>query len=358
MRKRWRCFGTLLGLMLLCGGVWACAICAPADGSNTVRSRLQAADAVVWAVPANGAYRVAAVAKGAAPPGPIGHIDWQGAPPSASSPAPVLLAYSAAGQSWRSLGLLAMDRQPWLRRLLDLPPAAGLAPPDWVLRLAPFVRELEDAEPLVAQAAYEEVSAAPYAVMRALPPLPHPERLRRWLDDPALAARRPLYLLLAGLAGGRDAASDMRARVERGLQGGPPAVLSGALAAYVELQGPAGVELVETEILMRAGSSEAQVQAAVLALAVHGAEGVRVPRARVVEAFGRLAARNPAMAGFAASDLAAWGHWDMGPRYAEILGSGQPLAFAARYAMVFYLLRSPRPDARSALEALRAARVL
>ena len=62
------------------------------------------------------------------------------------------------------------------------------------------------------------------------------------------------------------------------------------------------------------------------------------------------------MAGFAASELAGWDRWELGPTYAQILKSGQSLVFASRYAMVFYLLRSPRADARAAIEALRAAR--
>ena len=112
------------------------------------------------------------------------------------------------------------------------------------------------------------------------------------------------------------------------------------------------------EFFSRPGRDEFQVQAAVLALGVHGSDGVRVPRDRVVAAYTRLASGNPAMAGFAASELAGWDRWELGPTYAQILKSGQPLVFASRYAMVFYLLRSPRADARAAIEALRAAKAL
>ena len=65
-------------------------------------------------------------------------------------------------------------------------------------------------------------------------------------------------------------------------------------------------------------------------------------------------AANPQRAGFAASDLGDWGAWDFVPDFERLLDTEQPQVFASRYAMVLYLLRSPRPEARAALERLRA----
>ena len=59
-----------------------------------------------------------------------------------------------------------------------------------------------------------------------------------------------------------------------------------------------------------------------------------------------------------ASDLGNWERWEFVPDYAAILKSGAPQAFASRYGMVFYLMRSPTPAAREALEALRSAKLL
>ena len=77
---------------------------------------------------------------------------------------------------------------------------------DWQARVALMLPYLEHREPLVAKIAYGELAAAPYAALLAAKPrLPAPA-IRRWLADPALAARRPLYLLLLGIAGdARDA---------------------------------------------------------------------------------------------------------------------------------------------------------
>lgn len=339
----------------------ACAICAPADGQNTLLYQLHAADAVVLAAPQTpvAGYRVVAQVKGTLPPGPITSVQWTVAPPAAGATTPAVLLYSAAGHSWRAVGTLDLARAAWLTQLMRGVRPAGIEPvADWPHRLAAFVADLEDPQALVARLAYEEVSVAPYAAMRSARARLDSARIRRWLDDPALVARRPLYLLLAGIAGGADAAPDLRRRVDAAVKDGSAGALSAALAAWVEVEGIPVVAWIEQEFFARPGRDESQVQAAVLALAVHGSDGARVPRERVVAAFARLAVGNPAMAGFAASDLAGWGHWETGPVYAQILGSGQPLAFASRYAMVFYLLRSPRPDARAALEALRAAKAL
>ena len=338
----------------------ACTICAPADGQNTLLYRLHAADAVVLAQasPQGGPARVLAQIKGTPPSAPVDRIEWLTPAPVGAAAAPVVLLYNAAGNSWRVLGPLGLGRVTWLKQLAGLRPASLTPAVDWSARLPAFLDDLEDQEPLVAQLAYEEVSVAPYTAMRSLRGRLAAERIWRWLDDPALAARRPLYTLLAGLAGGPDAATRLRALMVRASQDASAASLSAALAAYLELLGPTGLAWIEETYLVGPGRAEFEVQAAVLALGVHGGDGVRVARERVVAAYGRLAAGNPAMAGFAASDLAAWGHWDMGPTYADILRSGRPLPFASRYAMVFYLLRSPRPEARAAIDALRAAKAL
>lgn len=360
MCLRWR--PILLLILLLSQSVvaFACAICAPPDGQNTLLYRLHVADAAVLAqVPRQGGpARVLAQIKGGPPSAPVDRIEWLQPFASGAPIAPVLLLYNAAGQSWRAVGTLGLGRVPWLKQLAGLRPASLSPAVDWATRLPSFVDDLEDQEPLVAQAAYEEVSIAPYAAMRSLRGRLVSARIWRWLDDPALASRRPLYALLAGFAGGSDAAPNLQALMVCAGQDASAAALAAALAAYVEVLGPAGVAWIEESYLVRPGRAEFEVQAAVMALGVHGGDGVRVERERVVAAYGRLAAGNPAMAGFAASDLAGWGHWDMGPIYAEILRSGRSLPFASRYAMVFYLLRSPRPEARAAIDALRAAKAL
>jgi hypothetical protein len=59
-----------------------------------------------------------------------------------------------------------------------------------------------------------------------------------------------------------------------------------------------------------------------------------------------------------ASDLGNWERWEFGPLFADWLASGRPQTFSSRYAMVFFLMRSPLPEARAALDTLRTSGLL
>ena len=348
----------LLSLMLL-GFVpasWACAICAPADAGATLRQRLRAADVVVLAAPAAGNTFVAQqLIKGGGPQSPIRLP--QGVPELAQVSSLVLL-YRNGTADWQSAGPLAPHHADWVRRLVELTDATDLTPAQWTSRIASFLQELESLEPLVAQAAYEETASAPYAALRAAAPRLNAARLLRWLDTPALTARRPLYALLLGFAGNQASAESLQQRMA-GLRGtGDAPALSAMIAAWLELRGPEGVAWVERQYLSAPTAHEIGVSAALLALSVHGGDGLRVGRSRVVQAYRHFAAQATPWPGLVASDLGNWERWEFGPLFADWLASGKPQAFASRYAMVFFLMRSPRPEASTALESLRAAGAL
>ena len=346
-------------LLVPAAAALACSICAPASGSDTLLFQLHAADAVALAAPAPGSSGLALlqVVKGEGPRA-VTPTGWLGAVDQASADQPVLLLYSAVNHSWRARGRLGSQRADWLRRLAAMPLPAAVAPQQWPQRLAFFARDLEDPQALVAQTAYEEISVAPYSALRGLKAAVDAGRLRGWVEQPQLAERRPLYLLLLGVSG---STADLP-RLERLMRTQDPAqgsnALSAMLAAYLELGGKDALDWVVRNYLTDGRRTQDEVQAAVLALAVHGADGVRLERSQVVRAYASLIAGNPRMAGLAASDLANRGHREFGAAYAGILRSGQPLAFAARYAMVFYLLRNPDPQVRSTVEALRAEQLL
>lgn len=345
----------------------ACAICAPADGQNTVLYQLHVADAAALAVwEAGRGWRVVEMVKGQAPAKPI---DAAGGPNAVQSMLPVnpaatavqpgggatLWLYNAAGQSWRALGPLSAARAAWARQMAALRPASLEPPTDWSARLTFFADDLEDPEPLVARAAYEEVAVAPYGVMRDLRRHWPLDRLRQWTTRPALAERLPLYLLLLGVAGDERDAARIQASLPAAADAAGVPSLSAAHAALIELRGVAAVEAIERRVLADPSRTSFEVQAAVMALGVHAADGRRLSRSRVIRAYEVLLQRNPGHAGFAASDLASWGEWRFGTRFAQILKSGSALAFASRYPMVFFLLRSPRPEDRAAVQALRLA---
>ena len=345
----------LLLLLILFGLVpssWACAICAPTDAGGTLRQRLRAAGVAVLAAPAaGGGFTVQQLLKGDWPKGPIRPPLVE---PALSRGPALLLLYRSGAADWQIAGPLSSDRADWVRQLLALADAPDLAPARWAARIGPFVRELEHPEPLVAQVAYEEIAGAPYAVLRAAAARLDTAQLLRWLDTPALTARRPLYALLLGFAGNQSNALVLQARMAALRDAADVPTLSAMLAAWLELRGPDGLAWVERQYLSGPAASEVGVAAALLALSVHGADGQRVGRERVVQAYRHWVGQSTLWPGLVASDLGNWERWEFGPLFADWLASRKPQAFASRYAMVFYLMRSPLPEARAALDTLRA----
>lgn len=354
----WRC---CLALCLLVGSpAWGCAICAPSDAQNTLVQRLFAADAVVLASPeaGGGGWRALEAIKGGLPKEPMAPVELASGGTGAARATTQVLAYSAGSQSWRALGPLTRSRADWARRLLAMRRAVDTPAQSWPQRVAFFAADLESAEELVAQAAYEEISVAPYAVMRSLKPVLNAGKLTQWLARPELAMRRPLYTLLLGVVGDDIAAAALQAKLL-----GPTAALhlgehSALFAAYLEIRGGAALDWIEHQVLRDPARPEQDLQAALMAMSVHGNDGARISKDRVVQAYATFIRHNPARAGMVASDLGNWEHWEFVPDFAAILKSGVSQAFALRYSVVFYLMRSPTPAAREALQALRAANLL
>lgn len=353
MDALWR-WPILVLFLLTNGAAYACAICAPTDAQNTLVHQLAAAERIVLAQPAPASSAHATVSlRGALP---MGLLKWD-TPALAQLSRPsqlqqpvrpddqLLLVMNAGSNAWNALGYLPAARAPWLRGLMQSP-----------MRME--VRDLEDDYPLVAQAAYDDISAQPYAVLRGLAPSLDGRRVAQWVSDPSRSARRPLYYLLLGLSGKAVDADAIATQALRAEPGRSAAALSAMVAALVALRGEAGLAWVEQHFLSAPGVPDADVQAALLALSVHGADASAVSQSRVVAAYGRFVKANPQRAGFVASDLAAWGHWEFAEAFGAALRSGSTQVFASRYAMVFYLLRNPQPEAKRLVETLRAEKLL
>jgi hypothetical protein len=124
------------------------------------------------------------------------------------------------------------------------------------------------------------------------------------------------------------------------------------LAADLELRGPSRVAWIETMYLADRRRTMPEIAAALQALGEHGDENGAVPHARVIQAFLVLIKERQAMAGFVAQHLAEWEYWDAVPEYAALLASNVPLDPASRGAIVTYLERCPRAEAKAALGSL------
>ena len=339
----------LLLFLLASGWAGACAICAPADAQNTLVRQLAAADRIVLAQPAAASSaRTVATAKVSlrgALPMELLTLDMPQALPRLRPDDLLLLVMNAGDGGWMALGYLPASREPWLRGMVKTP----------TRRVA---HDLEDGYPLVAQAAYDDISAQPYAVLRGLAPTLDSRRVAQWVSDPSRSARRPLYYLLLGLSGKAADADAIATQALRAEPGRSAAALSAMLAAVVALRGEAGLAWLEQHFLSTPGVPDADVQAALLAFSVQGADASAVTQNQVVAAYGRFIQNNPQRAGFVASDLAAWGHWEFAEAFGTALRTGGTQVFASRYAMVFYLLRNPQPEAKRLVETLRVEKLL
>jgi len=129
--------------------------------------------------------------------------------------------------------------------------------------------------------------------------------------------------------------------------------LGAMLAADLELRGPSRVAWIETRYLADRARTMPEIAAALQALSEHGDENGAVPRARVIQAFLVLIKERRPMAGLVAGHLAEWEYWDAVGEYTALLASKVSLDPASRAAIITYLERCPRAEAKAALASLK-----
>ena len=217
---------------------------------------------------------------------------------------------------------------------------------EWRTRVALVVPHLESPEPLVAELAYGALAAAPYAAVRTAKPRLDARAVRAWLWDPELAARHRLYLLLLGFAGNARDAAALEQRLEAAWKSGDPTNLASMLAADLELRGAARMTWVEERYLRDRARSAPEIEAALLALSVHGNANGVIPRERVIQSYRMFMKEHQEIAGYVAQDLAAWQYWDAVPEYVALMKSDVRQQYPSRLAILAYLRQSPSAEAR------------
>jgi hypothetical protein len=236
-----------------------------------------------------------------------------------------------------------------LQRVAQTTPESNVDIARWSVHVAFLLPYLESTEPLLAAIAYGELARAPYGALRTLRPHLNSAALARWLDDPT---RQRLYTLLYGIAGTEQDADALEQRLGAAWRTKSANNLAAMLAADLELRGPARVAWIERSYLTDRGRTLPEIEAALMALSVHGTADAAVPRARVIAAYRRFMRVHRPMAGFVATDLAAWGYWDAGAELLAVLESGALQDPASRYAVIAYLRQSPRADVKAGIRAL------
>jgi hypothetical protein len=266
---------------------------------------------------------------------------------------PLLLLRHEQWPRWFSVGIIGVEYAGWLRQLAASGPRTDRFDVDWRGRVALVGPYLESPEPLAAAIAYGEITRAPYGALRSVKARLDAAAIARWLDDPKLTARRPAYTLLLGIAGGPPDAEGLERRLDVAWASRDATNLGAMLAADLELRGPSRVAWIETKYLADRGRTMPEIAAALQALSEHGDENEAVPRARVIQAFLVLIKERKPLAGLVAEHLAEWEYWDAVGEYAARLSSNVPLDPASRGAIVNYLERCPRAEAKAALGSLK-----
>ena len=204
-------------VLFLCAGfaATACPLCLGAFRSSVAQQLVNLPHAVLAQPSADGrSYQVVAVIKGERPAGGIIAAEAIQLDDVVAATATLLLVRDEEWSMWVGVGAVAVEHASWLHQIAVGKRLSDMNTDEWRARVALVVPYLEHREPIVAEIAYGELAVAPYdALQAAKSRLPAPA-VRRWLADPELAARRPLYLLLLGIVGDEGDASALERRLE------------------------------------------------------------------------------------------------------------------------------------------------
>jgi hypothetical protein len=355
-----KCWLAALFLLISAAGAVACPLCYQAARQLlTVGVQLDVADRAVLAerVTDRKEFRIVDVVKGEDAVGdiladPVTGLD-EAAPARVDS---YLLVHDRGAPRWISLGAIRAEYAEWLRQLaatlqvkgdhprptwpLTMQTSVALSYPGWRQRVAIVLPYLESADPLIAEIAWGELARAPYATLDVARSRIDAATVTGWLEDPKLASRSAAYMLVLGFVGGPTDAARLEQQIEAARNSHDTTNLAAMIGADLELRGPSRVGWVETMYFADRTRTMPEIDAALLALNVHGDANRTVSRARVIEAYRTFIRERPPMAGFVAPQLADWNYWDAATEYATLLKSNVIKDPASEFAIVTYLQRA------------------
>jgi hypothetical protein len=358
--SRWlNCGLAALFLFISVPAAVACPLCYEAARQVvTIGQQLDMADQVVLAVPLAGAkFRIVEIVKGINAAGDVIADQVTGLDTAAAADGdPYLLIRDAAALQWTSVGTIQAGYTDWLRQLVATIRVKGDRPrPTWPMnrqtsltlsydgwrqRVAIVLPYLEKSDPLAAQIAWGELARAPYVMMDVARSRIDATVVENWLDNPKLVSRHAAYTLLLGFAGSADDVARIERRIEAAWNAHDSTNLAAMIGADLELRGPSRVEWVETKYFADRTRTMPEIEAALLALNVHGDANRTVSRERVIQAYRTFIREHPPMAGFVATQLADWNYWGATTDYMALLKSNTIQDPASEFAVVNYLQRS------------------
>jgi len=229
-------------------------------------------------------------------------------------------------------------------------------------RLRWFATRLEHRDPAIAADAYTEFGLATFADVRTAAAALDPTRLRAWVQEPGIdARRRGLYGLLLGVvaatsedaAVSRDCLDALHQAIEApadDFRAGFDGLLAGVLVA----EGEHGLDFLTGRGLFGRDARPLDQRHLLAALRFAGESLTdTIPRERIIAATATLLV-SPAVAADAAVDLARYQAWDKVAdvsRLWDSFGTNDPLV---RRAVAGYLTACPLPTATHELERIRS----
>jgi hypothetical protein len=217
--------------------------------------------------------QVVAIIKGDAPPeNTIADKVFRAEPGTEAmqSKKPLLLIRDHDWGQWVNFGPVSAGQADWLRHLSSTKRTIGMTDAEWRDHVAYFLPYLENPEPMIAEIAFNEFMDAPYGALRSLKPHLDVAAIRTWLNDPKLAKRQPVYLLLLGIAGTSQDAAWLEQGIAAARKTHDTTNLTALIGADLELRGTAGVEKIEKLYLSDPRRTKPEIEAALVALKVHG----------------------------------------------------------------------------------------
>lgn len=245
----------------------------------------------------------------------------------------VTLVQNGPGGTWRALGMAGSEYQDVVRQVAQWDKGSK-TPAERATFFATYLRH-EDRR--LAELAFLEVARAPYATLRDLKTSVARDEIYRIIKDFFHVEWHGLYILMLGMSDRPDDIAFVRGKLNTAAKYGLTTNLAAYATALIEMTGADGVTQLAEEYFVEPGRSNAELVEIVKALSVQGTGGAVELRSAIVEAYGRLLAHHPELAGNVANDLSDWKVVRFVPRLREILNAGVGLDEASHFAIAVYL---------------------
>ena len=203
----------------------------------------------------------------------------------------LLFAYDVSSEKWRNVAYLSTA----FRQVVD---DVLTQEQDWgtqfhAARFRFFEDLLDHTDPAIRGLAIAEIDKAPYALLKTMAVKPSADRLLSDLWSPDDYQYQAIRILLLGLTGAPEARAEILAFVDRTADWDWARNLGAYSTALVEIDGVAGVELLDATLLSDHRQPLDKLEMVVEALAIHHGVGPRAVRDGIARALDRLVRERP-----------------------------------------------------------------